>query len=120
MTTRWPVVFVTTLCCLLPLATAVFGGVVSGNEWRKLSPGERKAYVIGVVDGWQPVDAVIEERARKLPVGVFALVVSCVQSRSMTGEQMFALVEKYMAAHPEEWHKSMAYLVYFAMVGGCK
>ena len=38
----------------------------------------------------------------------------------MTGHQMFAIVEKYMAGHPEEWHQAMASIVFNAMIDVCK
>jgi hypothetical protein len=106
--------------CLLALATSASAGIVVGNEWRVRPAREREAYVVGTIDGWQIVDATIQEPAKRLPVGAFKILMSCAQDRRMTGHQMFAIVEKYMAGHPEEWHQAMASIVFNAMIDVCK
>jgi hypothetical protein len=50
--------------CLLALATSASAGILVGNEWRVWPAREREAYVVGTIDGWQIVDATIQEPER--------------------------------------------------------
>lgn len=67
-----PCVFlVAALLHLFGVATSASAGVLVGNEWSQLPTIAREAYVVGTIDAWQVVDAVIDEPTRSLPVGIF-------------------------------------------------
>jgi hypothetical protein len=111
---------VAALLYLLGVATSASAGVLVGHDWSQLPPIAREAYVVGTIDAWQVVDAVVDVPTRSLPVGIFNVVTSCAVNRGMTGHETFAVVERYMAERPTEWDKAMAVLVFQAMVATCK
>ena len=91
---------------------------LTGNEWKRMGEFARQFYVVGVVDAWASVASIQKE----FPVsgaGVLSRLARCAFEREMTYAQMAAIVEKYMANHPENWHRAMSWLVWEAMNDAC-
>ena len=105
-------------CGLLVFATSG-AAQTAGNEWRRFPAVARAAYVLGVIDGWILVDVAVEE-TKEVRVRAFKNLSECYVTRKMTGEQLGALVDKYMADHPDQWHTSMPSIVLKALAPICK
>lgn len=89
-------------------------GYMSGNAYQGFSDLEKRRYVTGVVDGllMAPIMAMRDTpRAIRLQ--------SCEINHQITDNQLVAIVNKYMAEHPESWGDDMAGLVFRAIRAAC-
>jgi hypothetical protein len=120
MTRRWLCIVVVMLCCLLAVVTSASGGFITGNQWRELPNSARMLCVVGVIDGWHFMGLAVDEPSKQRMIGTFIRLTSCVEKRQMTGEQILAIVEKYVTEHPEEWHERMEFIVFKTMSAACK
>jgi hypothetical protein len=95
---------------------------ISGTEYRRMQEGLKVAYVRGILDGWFQLEVIrmsskVESRAEDDVL--YGSIVRCMAGR-MTGEQTRAIVDKYVAEHPAQWHEEMALLVWLAMSEACR
>ena len=103
------------LVVLIADATAM-----DGNGWKQLPPGAQQSYIMGVVDTWGNVAELVKALNRQ-PMGVekiFIDHVACAQEK-MTYAQMIAIVDKFIADNPSQWHYSMPSLISDALRAAC-
>ncbi|MGS0625834.1 Rap1a/Tai family immunity protein [Ralstonia sp. VS2407] len=89
-------------------------GYMNGNAYQSFSDLEKRRYVTGVVDGllMAPIMAMKDTpRAIRLQ--------SCEINHQMTDSQLVAIVDKYMAEHPESWGDDMAGLIFRSIRAAC-
>jgi hypothetical protein len=89
----------------------VRNGFLTGNTWRNADVNSKTAYVLGAVDS---VYSAALFGANEQLIDSFA---SC--QKSMTGDQVTAVVDKFLNDHPEMWHYAMAVLVVDAVRATC-
>jgi hypothetical protein len=83
---------------------------LSGNDWMQtLQPDQRSAYIAGALDGW----------------GVggteqFSQLYLCVTRRGIAGQQIHAIVDKYILDNPSQMHMSLILIVRNALEAACK
>ncbi len=83
---------------------------LTGSDWlQTLQPEQRSAYIAGAVDGW----------------GVggteqYSQLYRCVTQRGITGQQIHAIVDKYILDNPSQLHMSLILLVRNALDAACK
>lgn len=85
----------------------------TGNAYRQLGPDSGIAYALGLVDGIT-LGAAIERTGGS----VQDFYDACVRGR--TRGQVKAIIDKYLADHPERWHEAMGGLVTRALVEACR
>ena len=85
-------------------------GFYNGNDFRNKSSTLRLYYVMGVLDGLMAGQLIDTDDDLNWLSG-------CISG--MTNEQVRAIVEKYLKAHPEEWHQNMNVLVVRALMNVC-
>src|SRR6266849_3090137 len=95
---------------------------LSGTEYRRMSENVKLVYVRGILDGWSQLEVIrmsskVESRAED--DALYGTIARCMAGR-MSGEQTKAIVDKYVAEHPAQWHEEMALLVWLAMSAACK
>jgi hypothetical protein len=128
MTTRWPLIVIAMLCCLLASLLGIAPALaISGNQWLQLTQATRGFYVSGVLDGWSLVRQGVGTLKKADPNYVTGTVednlirlTKCFDQSPYTIAQILAIVEKYMKDHPEEWHFSMEGNVLAALGGVCR
>ena len=76
----------------------------TGNKYLQLKPEARLAYVIGLYDG---VQLAVTFGPKK---EVFYKLLE-----GMTAKQIMAMIDKYLNEHPDQWHKPMNYIFFFAL-----
>jgi hypothetical protein len=86
-------------------------GFVTGNAYRRLSSAERLAYVMGATDTMMaaPIFGAPESKMRWLS--------QCLPG--MEGEQVRALVDKYLEDNPVKWNFPATALVFSAFREAC-
>lgn len=98
------------ILCLQPCSAIA----ITGNQWRQYSEESKGFYLIGLFDGWTFSDALQDESGK----AILPLLTSCL--KTMTYEQMIAIIEKYMKEHPERWHQELTLLILPALGGACR
>jgi hypothetical protein len=97
------------------------GDVLSGEEWLRLLPAARAAYVTGITDAWSGLALTQESLgSRDQAITVFTEIVACVRDRSIPQAQVLALVEKYADDNPGLRTKDMPDLVFAALAQHCR
>jgi hypothetical protein len=95
---------------------------ISGNRWLKLKTDERVAYISGVLDTWDDDVALCEKKPEEPWCAYVKLayepIILCSQHR--TYSEIFAVVQKYMKEHPEEWERSMTGHIWIALYESCQ
>ena len=95
-----------------------------GNEFLKVHPTLRAAYIAGAVDTYVGIKGTVETARSKgaYSAGGFEQVIAesvgCIHE--MPYPQIVAIVEKYMKDHPERWHYAMADSIFGALWDTCK
>ena len=84
---------------------------ITGNDWKTFPPLRQEAYIMGVLDGWMFVESA-RRRFNGHP-SVVTRINKCTVEK-MNYAQVIAVVKKFMEAHPEDWHSSMADLIWGA------
>lgn len=120
MTTR-SCVILAALGCILIAATPA-PAHTSGNDFRHFSQNERLTYVLGVLDAWQIQGPMLSGVAptEQAATKHFGALSKCAADKPMSGAQILAIVDKYIADNPAEWHMTTAFLVWKAMTVACK
>lgn len=79
-------------------------GFLSGNAFLALEPASQQVYAKGLFDGilLSPYFLPSGFQTPQSKVDTFR---QC--TRGMTGQQLAAIFNKYLTAHPERWHNSM-------------
>jgi hypothetical protein len=88
----------------LTLPGAYFG---IGNTYQTWSPSEQAAYAAGV---WDMLTYATIVRAQKTTSADMTIAQDTLERglfRGVTMAQLQAVVQKYLVAHPEEWHFGM-------------
>jgi hypothetical protein len=97
----------------LPTAPVqISNGYVSGNVYRDMADTAKHAYVMGVVDGILLSPILGAESKDVQPVS------DCI--KGMRSDQLQAIVDAFLQAHPERWDESMHTIAYGALFGACK
>lgn len=86
-------------------------GFISGNDFRSLSREAKRAYAMGLIDGWfvAPFFDAPKEELRWIE--------HC--TTGMTDEQVVAILEKFLRDNPARWQEPMNVLAWVAMKDGC-
>jgi hypothetical protein len=89
----------------------IHNGFITGNDYRTMSQGARRTYVMGLIDGLFLAPF----------VGAPKRQVACLErcAEGMRDEQVIAIVDKYISENPVRWHGSVHVLVYSAMREAC-
>jgi hypothetical protein len=74
--------FLMTFCLLF----ASDAKAISGNEWKRLDPGEQRFYVVGVVDAWQHLEQVASHAFSQTALG---------KRSSPVGEQLVLIISAH-------------------------
>lgn len=116
---------------LLVVATVLIGSLLAyaqqqvnlrsfynGNEYRTSRGIEQLAYVAGALDAFFLHAAIVTARPETDPS---RRVQECIQNRfqNTTLGQIRSVVEKYLDSHPEEWNRSMAWVISRAILEFC-
>jgi hypothetical protein len=109
------------LACAGVLLTARPGMALNGEEWRRLTPPARDAYVAGIVDAWTGF-AVVKESlgSRDTGITVFSDLVACLQDRAVPPARIFDIVKRYTDDHPGLLGKDMPDIVFAALGRECR
>jgi hypothetical protein len=105
------------------------------NQWKNMAPVQKSLYVHGVVDTWGTMAAVQQRTSEVLnkpdankdfPNGVLAAsepernLHKCVTKGEAPASHIIAIIDKYVAAHPEHWHNNtMATIIGVALTDFC-
>lgn len=93
-------------------AVKINNGYMTGNAYRDLPYNSKAAYVMGVVDGLLLAPFLgAEERD-------VDRIASCING--IRSDQLHAIVDAYLAAHPELWDDRMHALTLSALNEACK
>jgi len=86
-------------------------GYLTGTQYRSLNSIDRQKYAMGLIDGilLSPFFGADKKR--------LAWLESC--ATGMNGEQIVAILDKYLRENPARWHESMNALAYFSMKQEC-
>jgi hypothetical protein len=95
-----------------PAGNPFMGGSLTGNGFRTLSHPEKVAYAAGVWDGY------LFSPALGAPSTVDQRLDGCLPR--LVPDQLWAIIEKHMERHPEQWGNSMNFIVYSALPVGCR
>jgi hypothetical protein len=94
---------------------------LTGDEWRRLPPPARAAYVSGVVDAWVGLVTVQESLGnRDAGITVFADVVACLRERLIGPDRIVGAVERYVADEPGLRTKDMPDIIFVAINPLCR
>ncbi|TMB48870.1 MAG: hypothetical protein E6J50_09265 [Chloroflexi bacterium] len=105
----------------LAATPATTGEILSGENWRRLPPAARAAYVSGIIDAWSGLALTQESLGTKdQAITVFADVVGCVRDRALAASQVLDLVERYAEDNPGLRNKEMPDLVFAALTQRCR
>ena len=86
-------------------------GFLTGTQYRSLNGIDRQKYAMGLIDGilLSPFFGADNKRLAWLEL--------C--ATGMNGEQIVAILDKYLRENPARWHESMNTLTYFSMKQEC-
>jgi hypothetical protein len=91
-------------------------GITTGNDYQDYSVTDRQRYLAGVLDGIYLAPQLAQQqhlaRVEKLS--------RCESVMRLTGVQLVAIVDHYMADHPEQWGGSMNTIAYKALADACR
>ena len=89
--------------------------LTSGNTYLNMAQQNRRSYIIGVIDGLELVPMFFPASDDKIPwKDRIERVENCV--RIMSGNQIEAVVTKYLKDNPSLWHLHMNVLVIKALM----
>jgi len=118
---RWAALGLGVAIASLAVAPATAGEILSGEDWRRLAPAARAAYVGGIIDAWSGLTLTQESLGTKDPaITVFGDLVGCLRERSMTATQVLSLVERYAEDNSGLRGKDMPDLVFAALTQRCR
>lgn len=82
---------------------------LTGNDYQKLPVGFRTTYIIGILDGISAANDLLGKPNPHLSNFLE-------YTKGMTGGQLVAIVDKFLAEHPEGWHYTMGSSVVMAII----
>ena len=95
------------------------GIAMSGREWREWPAAMKRSYVWGVVDTWNNTPGVSrpvnERRSNATPYVRLASRLG----KEVTYDQLYAVVEKFIADNPGQLHADMASIIWAAVENAC-
>ena len=101
------------------LNASASGIAMSGNEWREWPAAMKRSYVWGVIDTWNNTPGVSrpvnERRSNTTPYVKLATRLG----KNVTYDQLYALVEKFIADNPGQLQADMASIVWAAVDKAC-
>ena len=100
-----------TFLVIVGLTTVAVGqtSTFTGNAFRRSPVSQRTGYAIGLVSGLSVAKFQGPEAT--------GILVECL--KGMTYGQLLAIIEKYIADNPAEWHHHMNQIANDALVGAC-
>jgi hypothetical protein len=129
------------LLVIFLIAASLYGAELTGQEYRDWSEAHRLLYVNGYLDGYlhgrnqgaedslvwllRTVDgetrkvidnAVKHAKASKTDFGAICMIID---QQGVTIPQMMAILDKYIADHPESWDKPIRELAEHAFIDAC-
>jgi hypothetical protein len=103
------------------LLAASPAAALTGDEWRRLPPASRDAYVTGLIDAWSNVVEVQESLgARDRGITVFAGVMTCLRDRLLPYAKIVEAVERYVRDNPGLVSKEMPDIVFAVLTAECR
>ena len=103
----------------------------TGHDWNSWKPALRHAYLMGVLDTWVNVNAVIKGTEEisgvdnYLKVGEvvkdqYGKLVECQKGKLLTYDKVYKLVQAEMVLHPDEIDGAMASKIWTAVYNACQ
>jgi hypothetical protein len=103
------------------LLAATPAAALTGDEWRRLAPASREAYVTGVLEAWSNVVAVQESvGGRDRGITVYLAIVGCLRERLLPYAKVVAAVEAYVRDNPGLVSKDMPDIVFAVLTAECR
>ncbi len=87
-------------------------GFLTGNSYRELSHSGKLGYAMGILDG------IFLSPMFDAPKTELQWIERC--ATGMTGEQVVAVLNRFVSDNPARWHESMNILAWVALKEGCK
>jgi hypothetical protein len=101
------------------LIASAAGVAMSGKEWREWPTAMKRSYVWGVIDTLSNTPGVsrpVNERRSNATPSV--RLASC-RGKGITYDQLYAIVEKFIADNPAQLHADMASIICAAVDNAC-
>lgn len=89
----------------------VSGGYVKASRYMEWQQTQRVTYIMGLVDGIR-TSAVLDASGPR-----YTKAISCFEN--MTGNQVTAIMEKWINNNPEQWHMSLNHVFISMMYKTC-
>jgi hypothetical protein len=83
---------------------------INGNAYHRLDETNKRSYVVGVTEGLVYATSSLQE-------DIYRRMGACLEG--VTTGQLQAMVDKWIEAHPEQWDRAAADLVYTALQNAC-
>lgn len=105
-------------------ASTAFG--FTAGEWKNLPEQSKVFYVVGVIEAWTNLKAAVDftsqQNARNMTPAeaIFVEIVTCVNNRNMTHQQIYDAVNRYVLSRPDSYGYLMAGVVWSALSEVCK
>ncbi len=93
---------------------------LTGNVWQTMPRAMRLTYVTATVDAWALAEIVARVKLASFPPSAASIELAprCLDHERSFG-QYLAIVDKWLADHPDLWHEPLSGLVYWALDRGC-
>lgn len=90
---------------------SVSKGFLTGEEFLKLSEGDKVSYSMGIIDGYlsAPIFGANNKYLKWIP--------TCIEGKTNT--QITAILVKYLKDNPGRWDKSVQFLMFWALQKAC-
>ena len=138
---RHPLVVLLAVCVTCLLTTTPSIGETHGTESQRMPPQLKYTYLAGIIDSWSHISigAIaksaldVQMRQAKERTGQMTeylrtdfvispifKITDCIGTRRMKSDQIFAIVQRWVDDHPQDWHNMMPDLAMAALGDACK
>ena len=95
------------------------GVAISGKEWREWPASMKRSYVWGVIDTLSNTSSVSRpDNERRSNATPYVRLASCL-GKGITYDQVYAMVEKFLADNSGQLHADMASIICAAVDNAC-
>ena len=95
------------------------GIAMSGSEWREWPAAMKRSYVWGVIDTWNNTPGISRPVNERLSNATPYVRLATQLGREVTYDQLYAMVEKFLADNPGQLHADMASIIWAAVDKAC-
>jgi hypothetical protein len=105
--------------CIYTILHSDSASAATGNDWLKWSKDAQQFYVTGVFEGWNQAVPFCKQTHDdcEFIINLAKPFLSCFTGSPYS--QIFAIIQKYMQDHPQQWHQNMALLIWTAVAESC-